>query len=44
MAERREKLKTQNKYFVNREVFKALSAAREVEIEEKLAKVKAAQK
>jgi glyoxylase-like metal-dependent hydrolase (beta-lactamase superfamily II) len=41
MAERREKLKTDNKYWVNREIFKALSAAREVEIEEKLAKAKA---
>jgi len=44
MAERREKLKTDTKFWVNREIFKALSAAREVEIEEKLAKVKAIQK
>jgi len=43
MAERMPKLKTNNKYFVNREIFRALSAAREVEIEEKLAKAKAAQ-
>ena len=44
MAERMAKLKTDNKYFVNREVFKALSAAREVEIEQKLAAAKAAGK
>ncbi len=44
MAERMAKLKTDNKLFVNREIFRALSAAREVEFEEKLAKMKAAQK
>jgi glyoxylase-like metal-dependent hydrolase (beta-lactamase superfamily II) len=44
MAERMAKLKTGNKYFVNREVFKALSAAREVEIEQKFAALKAAGK
>ena len=43
MAERMAKLKTDNKLFVNREIFRALSAAREVEFEEKLAKIKAAQ-
>lgn len=44
MAERMAKLKTDNKLFVNREIFKALSAAREVEFEEKMAKIRAAQK
>jgi glyoxylase-like metal-dependent hydrolase (beta-lactamase superfamily II) len=41
ITERMAKLKTDNKLFVNREIFPALSAAREVEFEEKLAKLKA---
>jgi hypothetical protein len=40
MAERMEKLKTDNKLFVNREIFNEFSAAREVEFEEKIAKMK----
>jgi len=35
------KLKTDNMLFVNRDIFPALSAAREVEFEEKLGKLKA---
>jgi glyoxylase-like metal-dependent hydrolase (beta-lactamase superfamily II) len=38
MAERMANLKTNNKLWVNRDIFKALSAAREAEIEEKLRK------
>ena len=34
------KLKTDNKLLVNREIFNEFSAAREVEFEEKIAKVK----
>lgn len=41
ILERMAKLKTDNKLFVNREIFTALSAAREVEFEEKLATLKA---
>ena len=44
MSERMARLKTDNKLFVNREIFKALSAAREVEFEDKMAKVQAVQK
>jgi metallo-beta-lactamase class B len=40
MAERMAKLKTDNKLFVNREIFNEFSAAREVEFEEKMAKIK----
>ena len=40
MAERMAKLKTDNKLFVNREIFNEFSAAREVEFEGKIAKVK----
>jgi glyoxylase-like metal-dependent hydrolase (beta-lactamase superfamily II) len=43
-AERLAKLQENNKLFVNRDVFRGLSAAREVEYEQKLAKIKAAQK
>ncbi len=39
--ERMAKLKTDNKLWVNREIFNEFSAAREVEFEEKLAKLKA---
>jgi len=41
MAERMAKLKTDNKLFVNREIFNEFSAAREVEFEEKMAKLNA---
>lgn len=41
ITERMAKLKTDNRLFVNRDIFPALSAAREVEFEEKLAKLKA---
>ncbi len=41
ITERMAKLKTNNKLFVNREIFNQFSAAREVEFEEKLAKLKA---
>jgi metallo-beta-lactamase class B len=41
MAERMAKLKTENKLFVNREIFNQFSAAREVEFEEKIATLKA---
>jgi hypothetical protein len=41
ITERMVKLQTNNKLFVNRDIFPALSAAREVEFEEKLAKMKA---
>jgi len=41
IQERMAKLKTNNKLFVNREIFNELSAAREVEFEEKIAKLKA---
>ena len=42
ITERMAKLKTDNKLFVNRDIFPALSAAREVEFEEKLQKLKSA--
>jgi metallo-beta-lactamase class B len=42
MAERMAKLKANPKLFVNREIFNQFSAAREVEFEEKIAKIKAA--
>ncbi len=42
IAERMAKLKTNNQLFVNREIFNQFSAAREVEFEEKIAKLKAA--
>jgi metallo-beta-lactamase class B len=41
ILERMAKLKTDNKLFVNREIFNQFSAAREVEFEEKIAKLKA---
>jgi metallo-beta-lactamase class B len=41
MVERMSKLKTDNKLFVNREIFNEFSAAREVEFEEKIAKLNA---
>lgn len=41
IAERLAKLRTDNKLFVNREIFNEFSAAREVEFEEKIAKLKA---
>ena len=41
ITERMARLKTDNRLFVNRDIFRALSAAREVEFEEKLAKLKA---
>jgi metallo-beta-lactamase class B len=41
MVERMSKLKTDNKLFVNREIFNEFSAAREVEFEEKMAKLNA---
>lgn len=41
ITERMAKLKTDNKLFVNREIFNQFSAAREVEFEEKIAKMKA---
>jgi glyoxylase-like metal-dependent hydrolase (beta-lactamase superfamily II) len=41
ITERMAKLKLDNQLFVNRDIFPALSAAREVEFEEKLAKLKA---
>jgi hypothetical protein len=41
ITQRMAKLKTDNKLFVNRDIFPALSAAREVEFEEKLGKLKA---
>ena len=40
ITERMAKLKTDNKLFVNREIFNEFSAAREVEFEGKIAKVK----
>lgn len=40
ITERMAKLKTDNKLFVNREIFNGFSAAREVEFEEKIAKLK----
>jgi metallo-beta-lactamase class B len=40
ITERMAKLKTDNKLFVNREIFNQFSAAREVEFEEKIAKLK----
>jgi len=40
ITERMAKLKTDNKLFVNREIFNQFSAAREVEFEEKIAKMK----
>jgi len=42
LAERLAKAKTDPKLFVNREIFNQFSAAREVEFEEKMAKIKAA--
>jgi len=42
ITERMAKLKTDNKLFVNREIFNQFSAAREVEFEEKIAQLKAA--
>jgi metallo-beta-lactamase class B len=42
LAERLAKLKADPKLFVNREIFSRFSAAREVEFEQKMAKVKAA--
>jgi metallo-beta-lactamase class B len=42
ITERMTKLKTDNKLFVNREIFNQFSAAREVEFEEKIAQLKAA--
>jgi hypothetical protein len=36
------KLKGDNKLFVNREIFNQFSAGREVEFEEKMARIKAA--
>lgn len=42
ITERMAKLKTDNKLFVNREIFNEFSAAREVEFEEKLATLKGA--
>jgi hypothetical protein len=42
ITERMAKLKTDNKLFVDREIFNQFSAAREVEFEEKMAKIKAA--
>ena len=42
IIERMAKLKTDNKLFVNREIFNQFSAAREVEFEEKMARIKAA--
>jgi len=36
------KLKTDNKFFVNREIFNEFSAAREVEIQEKIGQLRAA--
>lgn len=42
ITERMAKLKTDNKLFVNREIFNRFSAAREVEFEEKIAQLKAA--
>jgi len=41
ITERMAKLKTDNKLFVNREIFNQFSAAREVEFEQKLARIKA---
>jgi metallo-beta-lactamase class B len=41
MVDRMSKLKTDNKLFVNREIFNEFSAAREVEFEEKMAKLNA---
>jgi hypothetical protein len=41
LAERITKLKADNKLFVNREIFNQFSAAREVEFEEKMARIKA---
>jgi len=40
ITERMARLKTDNKLFVNREIFNQFSAAREVEFEEKIAKLK----
>jgi glyoxylase-like metal-dependent hydrolase (beta-lactamase superfamily II) len=40
IAERMANLRTNNKLFVNRDIFRALSAAREVEFEEKLQKLR----
>ena len=42
ITERMAKVKTDNKLFVNREIFNQFSAAREVEFEEKIAQLKAA--
>jgi len=42
ITERMAKLKTDNKLFVNREIFNQFSAAREVEFEEKIARLKTA--
>jgi metallo-beta-lactamase class B len=42
LAERLAKLKSDPKLFVNREIFNQFSAAREVEFEEKMAKIRAA--
>jgi len=42
ITERMAKLKTDNKLFVNREIFNEFSAAREVEFEEKISKLKGA--
>jgi hypothetical protein len=44
IIERMARLKTGNKLFVNRDIFNQFSAAREVEYEEKMAKIKAAVK
>jgi metallo-beta-lactamase class B len=44
ITERMAKLKTDNKLFVNREIFNQFSAAREVEFEEKMAKMKGGSK
>ena len=44
ITERMTRLKTDNKLFVNRDIFNQFSAAREVEYEEKMAKIKAAVK
>jgi metallo-beta-lactamase class B len=42
IKERMAQLKTNNKLFVNREIFNQFSAAREIEFEEKMAKLRAA--
>ena len=41
LAERIAKLKTDNKLFLNREIFNQFSAARDVEFEEKMARIEA---